>query len=214
MQVLTQDEEHRFLNALDPAYPSDGSPYPSVIDSLISKLQWRQIRNCCAAILMLDAGLRVGEVVWLALFDCYVIPEPVKMLTVRKQITKGHRERQIPVSPRLHASLCRMMVAQPWTAPIGSITRLIRTTRTNGRLTVRQLERIVRDASWSSLNRLIHPHALRHTFGTRLMAVTNIRVVQELLGHQNITSTQIYTHVNDLDKFDAIRKKAGETASL
>lgn len=214
MQVLTQDEEHRFLNALDPVYPIDGSPYPSVVDYHVTKLQWRQTRNCCAAILMLDAGLRVGEVVWLNLFDCYVTTVPVKMLTIRKQITKGQKSRQIPVSPRLYAGLCRLMWAQPWSSTIGGVTRLIRSTRTNGQLTVRQLERVVRDAAWKSLERLIHPHALRHTFGTRLMAVTNIRVVQELLGHQNISSTQIYTHVNDIDKISAIEKKAASMPSL
>ncbi|GAH96402.1 unnamed protein product, partial [marine sediment metagenome] len=52
--------------------------------------------------------------------------------------------------------------------------------------------------------REIHPHILRHTFATRLMSKTSMRVVQELLGHKNLSSTQIYTHPNNADLQEAI----------
>ncbi|GAH69734.1 unnamed protein product, partial [marine sediment metagenome] len=50
-----------------------------------------------------------------------------------------------------------------------------------------------------------HPHMLRHTFASKLMRVTSMRTVQELLGHSSITSTQIYTHPNEDDKKKAIK---------
>ncbi|GAI79438.1 unnamed protein product [marine sediment metagenome] len=71
-------------------------------------------------------------------------------------------------------------------------------------LTRRQVHRIISYAAISALGRSVHPHVLRHTFASKLMRVTNMRTVQELLGHKNLTSTQIYTHPNEQDKHKAI----------
>jgi integrase/recombinase XerC len=51
---------------------------------------------------------------------------------------------------------------------------------------------------------------LRHTFATNLMRTTNARVVQQLLGHKNLSSTQIYTHPNQQDLKKAIDSLPGE----
>ena len=77
-------------------------------------------------------------------------------------------------------------------------------TDTQRPITTRQVERIILTASMKALNRPIHPHVLRHTFASRLMKRTNIRVVQQLLGHTSITSTQIYTHPDSDDLQKAI----------
>ena len=73
-------------------------------------------------------------------------------------------------------------------------------------LSTRQVERIIRAAALKCLGRPVHPHALRHTFASRLMRKTNARIVQELLGHKNLSSTQIYTHPNGEDLKDAINQ--------
>ena len=71
---------------------------------------------------------------------------------------------------------------------------------------VRQMvKRVVRKAGVSEVER-VSPHALRHTFATTLYGeTTNIRLVQKALGHADLSTTMIYTHVFDADLEAALR---------
>lgn len=159
----------------------------------------RPMRNWGMGMVMLEAGLRVGELVGLNVGDLVVRGDPVRMLIVRREIAKGSRERQIPVSTRLHGAIAELIrvlwrghTELAW-VPCWFCGQAAR------RLTTRQVESIVRAAGVAALGRPIHPHVLRHTFGTRIERVAGIRVAQELLGHSDIRTTQMYVHPNGDD---------------
>ncbi len=164
------------------------------------------IRNYCMACLMLEAGLRVGEVVKLRVADVIFNCCPVTSIIVSADIAKNSAERIIPVSTRL-ADALKEMVRYYWMA----ILKTCEAYAFGGKnyqkhVTTRQVERIIRVAAIRSIGRPVHPHILRHTFASRLLRKTDIRTVQELLGHKSVTSTQIYTHPSMDDMKKAIKE--------
>jgi len=161
-------------------------------------------RNYTIALLMLDAGLRVGEVTQLRQDQLWFAASAVGALTVEKEQAKNKHERTIPISIRLDAAIHQMQ-RDWWSKDTALGERAAFYSRhCQYPLTVRQVQYIITDAGQISLHRDIHPHLLRHTFATRLMRNAPLPVVQELLGHTNLSSTQIYTHPNNEDRKKAI----------
>ncbi|MBA7479572.1 Tyrosine recombinase XerC [subsurface metagenome] len=177
----------------------------SIRSNYITAPQERKcIRNYTIALLMLDAGLRVGEVVKLQWYALWYNTLPVTSIIIRPEIAKNKTERIIPVSERLSNAIKKLRESCG-TPDFGSPKDCaMQPLRIVFPLTTRQVERIIRAAAMKALGRPIHPHVLRHTFASRLMRTTSIRVVQELLGHKQMSSTQIYTHPNSEDLKNAI----------
>jgi site-specific recombinase XerD len=72
------------------------------------------------------------------------------------------------------------------------------------RIQPKDVQRFVAATTLSALGTAFTPHALRHTYATRLLQYTNIRVVQMLLGHKSLASTEIYTHPTSADIKSAV----------
>ncbi len=170
-----------------------------------TKKQFRKgVRNHLMALLMLDAGLRVGEVVRLKYLDLYFGAAPVSTIILDDKLSEKDCIREIPVSSRLSNAIETMTIYWWKCDPLVPSDYAFYTNNETKPLTTRQVERIIRSAALKCLGRPVHPHVLRHTFASRLMRKTNARIVQELLGHKNLSSTQIYTHPNGEDLKQAI----------
>lgn len=190
-KTLSVIEQHQLLEALR---ISDGTVLQ----------HFTAIRNRLAVLLMLDAGLRVGEVTKLKMSDLFFSSKPVENLVLSSSITKTKTERTIPLSSRLKDTAQNLFDLFP---DLGDKWGDVYVFQKNGQgrpLSSRQIERIVGTAALEGFGRKINPHMLRHTFATRLMKVTDMRTVQDLLGHKQLSSTQVYTHSNSDDKKMAI----------
>lgn len=150
-------------------------------------------RNLAALRLMLDLGLRSAEICSLALYDVDMMSHQV---FVRQG--KGGQDRILwasqPLITALQSWLEKRPRFHPWPGPEDGGPLLC--TRSGAPLETRYLREMVKRLGKRAGIRGVHPHALRHTFATDLYRKTNdIRLVQRALGHKNLSSTQIYTHI-------------------
>lgn len=138
---------------------------------------------------MYTAGLRLSEMVNL---NCREINLPDAEVRVHG---KGNKERKLPLGSK----------AVKWLKNWLSIRKLLKPeddalfiSKYGKRISVRNVEK--RFAQWGikqGLSSHVHPHKLRHSFATHLLESSgDLRAVQELLGHANLVSTQIYTHLD------------------
>ena len=170
----------RELDVLLGSDPPAGQPDPRE-----SEPEWRVRRDDAVLEILYGSGLRVSE---LCDADVDAVDRAAAAITVWG---KGGRERRVPLSdPAVDAvdawlRLRRDVVGQEAGSALFGNER-------GKRLTPRDVRRIIdRRAA-----RPTHPHALRHSFATHLLeAGSDIRTVQELLGHRDVATTMLYTHV-------------------
>lgn len=165
---------------------------------------WLARRDCAMIIIMYETGIRVSEVVQLRCTDLIWDCSPVSVLTVRAEIAKRHKERRVPISTRAHNFINNLYhLVWPHFDNIDSNAAFY-APLTGSTITPRQVQRILHSASKVAINRRVTPHMLRHSFGTRMMRVTSARVVQQLLGHEHLSSTEIYMHPGQAELTKAI----------
>jgi len=172
------------------------------IDTLLSHCYCTWHRAILA--ILADTGLRVSELVSLLQQDLWIAKAPTLELDVPGAITKTGSPRSIPLTLRASDAI-RDLRAALWPPIPGPYPAWAFPAKNPyHHKTTRTIQRIVHKYGLISLNTTLTPHMLRHTFATRLMRKTNIRVVQQLLGHKSLSSTQIYTHPNTQDLKQAI----------
>ncbi len=169
-QVLTQPEMQRILNA------------PDTMVKLGS-------RDRAMLELMYACGLRVSELVKLTLLDYDAQTGMVRVLG------KGAKERLVP----LHNSCCQILdhYIDHWRPSFRPATEHMFLNRSGRGLSRQALwKSIKRYAEKAGVKRSISPHTFRHSFATHLLeGGADLRSVQLLLGHADISATEIYTHV-------------------
>ena len=165
------------------------------ITKLLAFAKDRDIRDFTMIYLALQTGLRVSELVGLYIEDVAPFGEISRFLIVPSRIGKNSKKRDIPMNHETRTLLAHFLrIKDTRKQPINLDSFLFVSHHTHNPLSSRDFQRIVKDISSSSLGRSITPHTLRHTFATRLLRHTNLRVVQETLGHARVQTTQIYTH--------------------
>lgn len=127
-----------------------------------------------------STGIRVSELVNLTPSDV----DASGYVTVRSG--KGKKMRRTVIDPQLASELLEQSETYVFTGP-------------KGPLSTRNIQSILTSAARrAGLEVPVTPHKLRHSFATHLLEQgTSIRVIQELLGHENLQTTQIYTHISD-----------------
>ena len=156
------------------------------------------IRNRALVELLYATGARISEIVSLNLSDVSKL-EGEEVLSVRLA-GKGGKERIVPVGRFAQTAIDQYVVrVRPSQAKLSEIALFVNERGT--RLSRQTMWKIISSAAKSAcIDHVVSPHSLRHSFATHLLdGGADVRVVQELLGHSSVTTTQIYTLVT-IDK--------------
>ena len=199
---------HRFClrEGFSRANPADALPLPKVPDRLPDVLSIAQVtrlldeldgttprdlRDRAMLEVLYGCGLRVSELTGLN-GDKVRLDEGSLLVT-----GKGEKQRIAPIAGTAARALARYLEeGRPALARPGSPGAVFLNAR-GGRLSRQSVHAVVARAGRGLGISNLHPHTLRHSFGTHLLdGGANLRVIQEILGHADISTTQIYTHVD------------------
>lgn len=138
--------------------------------------------------LLYSSGLRLSELVGLNMTQLDLSAGLVEVLG------KGNKTRVLPVGRKAIAALQRWL---PQRAIYAGANSALFISQQGQRLTPRTVQQRVKQAGNRELGQHLHPHMLRHSFASHILESSqDLRAVQELLGHADISTTQIYTHLD------------------
>ena len=157
-----------------------------------------EIRDYCILTLFLNCGLRVGELVGLNVQD-------IRDDTIRV-LSKGNKERQLYLNEACLGALEQYLAIRPDPKDDPKHRDALFVSRNKTRLTTRAVEHLVRKTVLQAgLDPKYSPHKLRHTAATLMLNHgVDIRTLQDVLGHENLGTTQIYTHISDANMKQAV----------
>lgn len=172
--VLTVDEVDALINEIDPQFPMAD-------------------RNRAIMETLYGCGLRVSELINLEISNLsadegYIIVNG-----------KGNRQRMVPVSPVAIACIKAYMAGSRGNVPVApGNENYIFLNRRGKKMTRQMVFIIIRQlAELAGIRKKISPHTMRHSFATHLLeGGANLRAIQSMLGHENISTTEIYIHID------------------
>ena len=175
---------------IDIPHPKRNKPIPEVLSvdevrKLIDSIN--NVKHKLIVKLMYGCGLRVGEVVGLRKSD-FLFDENL----IHIKMAKGRKDRMVKIPESLHQELLIFSELNP-------NDRVFFVSGRGGKLTTSTIQAIVKNASAKAgIEKNVHPHTLRHSFATHLLENgTDIRIIQKLLGHSDIKTTQIYLRISN-----------------
>ena len=163
------------------------------IQSTFDRSLPEQERNYVIVEVLYGCGLRVSELVNLKLSNIYADEQCLKI------IGKGNKERWVPINPHALALLENYILTvrshiQPRKGEGNYVFLNRRGSHLSRQMVFIMLQKAVEQAG---IRKHVSPHSLRHSFATELVENgADLRAVQEMLGHQNIATTEIYTHLS------------------
>jgi integrase/recombinase XerD len=169
--------------------------------SIIDRSTIEGERNFCMLELLYASGLRVSELVQLSLEDLYLEDGFIRVRG------KGNKERLVPIHPGAVQVLTHYMRHVRPLFKLEKNKQLFISHRGRGLSRVMVFLVIKKTAQLAGIQKNISPHTFRHAFASHLVSNgADLRVVQELLGHESITTTEIYTHLDRKQVFEALLK--------
>lgn len=195
IDCILKDDPSELLEA-----PSVGEHLPEVLsteevdrmEAAIDLSKWEGQRNRAIIEVLFSCGLRVSELVNLKFNDVF---EREKFLRI---IGKGDKERLVPISDTaLHEIKLWLYDRNLMNIKPGEQDYVFLNRRGAHLTRTMILIMIKRTADDAGITKTVSPHTLRHSFATELLkGGADLRAIQEMLGHENIKTTQIYTHID------------------
>ncbi len=197
--------------ALLVSFPKSGSTLPKVlsrdeVERLLAKptIELKEgLRDRAIMELLYATGLRVSELAGLSLPDIDFAGREIRV------VGKGDKERIVFFTPVADRALAEYLGVGRGRPTEDNSDGAVFLNNRGGRLSVRSVQNIVdRAAGTGHVGRHVSPHMLRHSFATHLLEEgADLRTIQELLGHADLATTQIYTHL-DKKRLKAVYRQA------
>ncbi|MDR3455182.1 MAG: tyrosine recombinase XerC [Rhodoferax sp.] len=160
---------------------------------------WLEARDAAMVELLYGCGLRVGELVGLDAVASVAARGWIDLQGAEAHVLgKGSKRRTTPVGAKALEALQRWLALRGQAAGVPGDAPALFVGRNGTRLTAQSIwQRLRRRSLQAGLATPVHPHMLRHSFASHLLqSSSDLRAVQELLGHANITTTQVYTRLD------------------
>ena len=175
----------------------------------IDRTDWIGLRDKAILEVLYGCGLRVSEAVSLRISGLYLDEGFVRI------IGKGNKERLIPLGDMACSAVRAYLDVRPQPGDPDSDDLLFLNRFGKSFSRVSMFKLIKKQALVAGINKEISPHTFRHSFATHLVENgADLRVVQEMLGHESITTTEIYTHIEAATWQKDIREKVENVLNL